>query len=216
MTIENVQIRKNVQRLIAQKTFPPLERITVADDSLSSRELIAEKEKKWQQAVGQIGQIEAKDPHRLKIDSQIKNTVIGLNANGMSTTMSCEGHLNHGSGSPYILITTKKAQQLDREANMAYIQQDPRYEQLKELSRTFNTSLLTHLQEHLDDFYQSRLTTPQTQLVAELTHDRIILRNRGSHVQKTASQQERETNLKNFQREMKAFGLFLKQKFFLN
>lgn len=43
-----------------------------------------------------------------KIDSKIKGIVLVLNQLGVTTTGSCEGHINHGSPVPWVKINSDK------------------------------------------------------------------------------------------------------------
>lgn len=186
------------------------------DTSITELKPSSAKEQQWQKAIDKIHQLERGDPHGLNIDQKIKGTVIGLNAFGINTIMSCEGHADHGSGYPYIKISANEAFQYDREANEAYVlQRHADYERLREASKKVNGELLIKLQGYLNEFYSSREASPDIKLVAELmSHGPIYLRNQGFDTQEDATSNEKSANLGRFQEEMEMFGKFLETKFF--
>jgi len=64
----------------------------------------SEKEIAWDNKLKEIEEI--KDPLGEKIDDGIKETVAAFNLNGLSTSGSCEGHLDHGTAAPWVEVSS--------------------------------------------------------------------------------------------------------------
>lgn len=64
--------------------------------------LIQRKEILWKQMTTELSQIT--DNKGLGIDKGIMNTVVALSVHGINTRQSCEGHLENGTGAPWIDI----------------------------------------------------------------------------------------------------------------
>ncbi len=61
-----------------------------------------------------------KDKLGKKVDAGIIETVVVLNLLGMPTTMSCEGHLDHGTGAPWVDIEDTNASERSSEVNRLF------------------------------------------------------------------------------------------------
>ncbi|MDD5566758.1 MAG: hypothetical protein PHH01_01040 [Patescibacteria group bacterium] len=62
----------------------------------------AEKEALWKKTATVVDQVI--DAEKEPIDRGIKETVIALNVHNINTSGSCEGHINHGTGTPWVQI----------------------------------------------------------------------------------------------------------------
>lgn len=94
-----------------------------------------EKEKRWNAIEREVDRIT--DRLGKPIDQGIRETVIALKANGFGTTSSCEGHLDWGSGYPWVDVESALAESLLKDA---------RYQELREKARRFarKEGVLTH------------------------------------------------------------------------
>lgn len=74
----------------------------------------------WQKLTLELSQIT--DGIRNGIDEGIIETVVGFNALGIDTRQSCEGHLNWGTGAPWVDVETinPKVDELDKKAREAW------------------------------------------------------------------------------------------------
>lgn len=183
---------------------------TIEQDHLS------EKEKLWKKTEEEVDNIEKVDIHGVGIDPKIKRTAIALNVLGIDTSMSCEGHLDHGRGAPYIDISARGTAKLRLDADNAYaLQRHADHERLQEESISINRKLLDRLQGYLDGFYREREVQQVHRLMAEMNSYGVIrLRNFGELAQGATDSSERSVNLTAFQHEMEEFGKFLEEKFF--
>jgi hypothetical protein len=72
--------------------------------NVMSIQIKAQKEDHWQEIAQRISR--TVDKLGLSIDEGIKETVIVLNALGISTRASCEGHLDSGTCAPWVDIAS--------------------------------------------------------------------------------------------------------------
>lgn len=91
-------------------------------EKLSSSEKQPEKELQWQQLVEQF----KKETDKLgyEIEPGIFDVVVGLNANGINTRQSCEGHVDKGRITPWVDITVPKPQNAKKFIDQDIIQQE--------------------------------------------------------------------------------------------
>lgn len=143
------------------------------------------------------------------IDGKIQEAVAMLNALGIPTTGSCEGHINHGSPAPWIKITASYAPKRKK-------------------------WLYKRVSELLNQFYTRRDVPPDVRLVLEDAHAGFWIHNGGNAYQrwrdtvnKTAKNKrdkenhdstlsrkergERAKSLPRYQKEMKLFAQFLRR-----
>ncbi|MEO8972199.1 MAG: hypothetical protein ABI406_11450 [Ktedonobacteraceae bacterium] len=168
-----------------------------------------------------------------EVDAGIIETVVALNLLGMPTTQSCEGHLNHGTGAPWVDIEDTNASKRSSEVNRLF-QQALRFQQQQtritlETKRLFeeaheakravkrlHLAIRQRLLTYLSEFYEHRQVPFDIRLVIQSrdTTGRSRLESQGADFQETAPLEERCLNLTVYQEEMRRFTAFLKQQFF--
>lgn len=144
------------------------------------------------------------------IDSKMKNAVYILNLLDLPTTGSCEGHIDHGSPAPWIMI------QKTDEANK-------------------NEKIYQKLAFLLKEFYKNRSASPDTRIIIKRgnagfwlhnggkayaqwrkkVNKRVIKKQQGDTVQEFINEKEKRSRTKHllrFQKEMKMFTKFLENK----
>jgi hypothetical protein len=170
----------------------------------------AEKSKLWEEKAAAIER--TIDGRGMRIDAGIKEGVIALNLLGVHTTASCEGHINWGTGGPYIDIEAKETQDMqtklktttDRNLRMASLI-EMRDNNLKERDK---------IRELLTEFYRTRASDPDVRLhIRDHTHSWTRIENVGVQAEEMSSGRTPEQRLAEFQKEMKAFSEFLKEKY---
>lgn len=125
------------------------------------------------------------------IDAGIMPLVVALNAHGVNTTFSCEGHLGEGSAFPYVRIGST--------------QNDPALHEAEQRK----------LIELLDVFYQRHPIVYDRHLIIErILSGQGLLRPQGADFQESREQSERAEKLKEYQREMQSFAEYLRDRFF--
>jgi hypothetical protein len=184
------------------------------------------KNQRWQEMHDRVMQM--KDNLGKGVDAGIVDTVIVLNLLGLSTVMSCEGHMEGASGAPWVDIE-------DSEAN----------KQIQKITHMFQEARAAHargfLSEHLfDAAHQIRLEAMKKQLILrqklmdylaafytyrQVPYDvRLVIQSRaagrsrlesqGADFQEIASPEIRKQKLQVYHEEMSAFTIFLKEQFF--
>ncbi len=180
-----------------------------------------EKQKHWNETVARIEKTVDGLGH--PIDGGIKETVIGLNALGINTTASCEGHADRGIAAPWIYIETEEAAESsnvsrkklkntasDEEKRGIWHEHHERLNQAKEKG----LELMKKMMNYLESFYKDRAVPFDTRLILESFADGARLQNQGTLLQKFADEETKIKKLAEYQAEMRIFVEFLKQKFF--
>jgi len=156
------------------------------------------------------------------IDTGILETVVALNALDITTSMSCEGHLDHGLPYPWIDVgissyargyDTPEIQQLilrlrelrreqDKDIKMQQLWQEENKLRLQQRYRLFGC---------LAEFYKKR-EVPFDRIITFVSSGRI--RSQGGDFLELLSPDEREQKLHEYQDEMRQFTAFLKSVYF--
>ncbi len=164
------------------------------------------------------------------IDDGILQSVVALNAFGINTRQSCEGHLDWGIGAPWIDIEATNTNQHNvrlRELAEARIAErahgalqrlaQSKPDEIKQLQQDITQQNLRERQKlvgYLDEFYQNHLAPFDQRLILQSQAlGATRLQSQGADFQEFAATQDKATKLKSFQVEMRAFGDFLKAKF---
>ncbi|MFL5702321.1 MAG: hypothetical protein ACJ8AG_05760 [Ktedonobacteraceae bacterium] len=132
------------------------------------------------------------------IDDGIFKTVVALNVLGISTRMSCEGHLDHGLPYPWADIEPETQSETKREISEA---EAPEYRKRAMLL------LQQKLFLYLSEFYDNR-TVRYDRIIA--LHQLGRLYSHGGDFLELLSQDERLNKLHEYQDEMNAFTEFLR------
>ncbi len=201
-----------------------------------------EKQELWNKLVLEINKITDNLEH--SIDENIKEPVIALNAFGISTDGSCEGHLDHGLPYPWIDIPVTYSELKNEVQSYQEIIQNRKYsdeetikkndpilygkiletrqkflKKAEEIKNILNPLLNEFYSVHIPNVPESRIELHESGSGFRLeTHNS---RGLGLHNWKKFDEridklapEEKEKLLKSNQTEMKLFGQFLKKKFF--
>jgi len=167
------------------------------------------------------------DARGCNIDPGIFETVVALNALGIHTSASCEGHLDHGIAAPWIDIENLQAYPFARMANqhMYKSQQGPplvrqvilaEAEQKRLTAKRLHTLERQKLVPYLDRFYARRSTSYEDRLTINQAEwcGTLRLESQGADCQDVLTEEERSQKLIAYQREMHLFQLFLQGEYF--
>lgn len=190
------------------------------------------KEEKWQKISEQVDQLE--DKIGKPIDPGIRETVIILNAFGFSTTQSCEGHLDHAYAGPYVDIDApdndelkqirSEIKRINKEENRKFEEgKKPDLEALKkmhELSDKNNKIVLPIVKTLIGllwEFYRERNVDYDQILKIDMWPlEGARLMSQGTDIQSLDDKNLAQSYLERYQKEMKDFTEFLKNKYFEN
>ena len=163
-------------------------------------------QKRFKRVVDRIG---------TRIDKGIMETVIALNASGIYTTASCEGHLDHGAAYPWIDIGYTDADALEQKILLSLSEGKRESKETKQLQQKYR---LSHLQEEqklvtlLEAFYQHHPFNYDRHLsIWRFPKGEARLQSHGAEYQQFRSSEEKALKLKEYQEEMQAFTIHLKQ-----
>lgn len=184
------------------------------------------KEQRWYETYEQVMQL--KDKLGKGIDAGIVDTVVILNVLNITTTQSCEGHLEWGRSAPWVDIEDIQADKeadhvldLFNAARTAYSQgqsHEPLFEQAHQAKYEVMKKQLTlrnKLMMYLTAFYEQRHVPYDVQLVIQSgSMGRSRLESQGSEIQEIASPETRASKLAEYQAEMQAFTEFLKRQYY--
>ena len=170
-------------------------------------------------------------PDMINIEPGIFEVVKNLNALGVNTVASCEGHLDHGMAGPWVDVesdadTCELENKLDNlkikinsyETNRTYGNKCDnilkQYHIVLNKLRRMHIKQQAKLQELLADFYQNRQVVFDIRLhTSEIFSDGSCrLENQGVNVQEIRSLKNKAKKLKEYQTEMATFGQYLKSK----
>jgi len=160
------------------------------------------------------------------IDSGIMDVVVGLNAVGVNTEASCEGHLDHGHAYPWILISAPHTDDLEEELRQARLRiwQTPEsereqafdtYQEIEQRLKPLHMQEWDKVIDLLDSFYKHHTVTYDSRLMVSdsLGSGSFFLQSQGATRQETRGTKERTPKLKEYQQEAQTFAAFLKRLF---
>ena len=193
--------------------------------------MILQKRKQWEDIAARF--VRVIDGLGTKIDPGILETVIALNALGIETSASCEGHLDHGTGAPWIDIEVLSASEQSIHVAEMFTQANKAFEEqtlpedaidalFAEAHREQDRIKVIHLEQckilmsYLAAFYAVR-RIPYDRQLAMHPRDmsgRVRMESHGADFQSVAPLEMRAQKLAEYQEEMQAFTEFLKQIYF--
>ena len=142
------------------------------------------------------------------IDPGIFETVVALNAMGINTRQSCEGHLDgHKRVAPWIDLQSPNADELSRKYD-----EDQTDESLDALRKS-NLAEGRKIMHHLDDFYDGRDTPFEERVVLKPFGDGVVRMEIQESSLDPSNENLTAANLLAYRREMQDFGGYLKLKF---
>jgi excisionase family DNA binding protein len=147
--------------------------------------------------------------------------VVALNANDISTTASCEGHIDWGAPYPWVDIgCCNDPRIVSREQEIAILLSEGK-KGSQELERLHTELKQIHYQEELklisvlEAFYRVRpLDYDRHLTLVHITRGGCRMRSQGADIQELRAPEEQALKLKEYQDEMQAFASFLKARFF--
>jgi len=158
-----------------------------------AKQINTAKQKAWKRAEARV--IQFADKLGKGVDKGIRETVVGLNALGINTSSSCEGHLNWGTGAPYIDIEANNKGPAKLKKNV------------KRNQREIQKVLLL-----LDKFYNNHKAPFDRRLTIQAWGWSIgRLESQGVAVLDALPKAAKAKKLKEYQKEMTSFGKFLKK-----
>jgi hypothetical protein len=157
------------------------------------------------------------DGVEISLDKGIKDTVIALNALGYRTIGSCEGHLDHGTGGPWVNIMVDRAEDLETKLKrgrrrISKVEWLRISKQVKEVT----DQELKELKAHLKSFYKNRKTRLDLKLALfNPGGGLVIVESRGVNTllwKNLLEPRYSKKLLRDYQTEMDAFTKFLKKR----
>jgi len=146
---------------------------------------ILAKDQEWEQVFDVVAR--TVDGMGKRIDTGIMGVVLGLNAHGIRTTMSCEGHLDHGNPYPWVWVPTEDQGKL------------------VEVLNAFN---------HANEEEGQRAMDRMPVIVCGFVEGECVLQSFGAACQNERDPKLKTERLAEYQREMQCFAVFLRDKFF--
>jgi len=170
--------------------------------------------KRWQKISKEVDGLH--DSLGRPVDSGIKDLVVVLRILGYKTIGSCEGHIDHGTGGPWVTIMIDEAEELETRLRGERRSTSSRQwlKATKPVREIVDKHLLP-LEKLLKDFYKTR--QPKADLKIELYNPGgglVILESRGLNTsiwQKLLEPKYNLRKLRAYQAEMQALTNFLKE-----
>lgn len=162
------------------------------------------------------------------IDAGIMNICVGLVANDVNTTFSCEGHLDRGEAYPWVRVGADDVSDLEQELRRA-LQADHKFsnggpapfstdtKQAELALKRRHAGERQKLSKLLTEFYEDRRGVDyDVRLVIEPIGlgGQCLLQSQGADLQEVRDQDEQAVKFAEYRAEMDAFAAFLKRRFF--
>ena len=175
--------------------------------------MIPTKQQEWQDKAMTISRLTDKLGRGL--DDGIRDMVIALNAFGITTVQSCEGHRDHGRPYPWITCASDEAKNLFQQSGEANARKDYQEAQnLKHRAEVLQGVLQGRLVHLLTRFYAHRHVAQERMLIVYARYPgTIILESQGAASLIGEASDAQERGLALCQEEMRAFAEFLKAEF---
>lgn len=172
-----------------------------------------DKQQKWSECQKWAKQVV--DNFGMPLDAGITDTVIVLNLLGISTTMSCEGHIET-SASPYVSFHDPIAEELEEKFRVITDRESSEFQRLYDEACRLNILQKERIIPLLDAFYRNRLV-PFTQrlILAPVWAEGGMLQCQGVGSELLIQDPEaRHAMLTANQAEMRAFTEFMTRQYF--
>ena len=174
-----------------------------------------QKEQRWKEVENEFSGVT--DRLGREIDEGILDTVVALNVLGINTIQSCEGHMDHGTGAPYIDVAAKDTKDLETQLHETFGKEDIRETANKLIGEITRRNLLEQakLLEHLLSFYQHR-QVPYDRRVTIQSFGLGVnrLESQGAALQEIVTPEVKQQRLQRYQEEMREFTKYLKETYF--
>lgn len=175
---------------------------------------LEEKEKRLKEIREKVEQFV--DALGMPVDPGIKETVVFLITLGINTVASCEGHIDHGTGGPYIDITSEKV--LELEEKLKGVTQKQEREKIVEEIRKAGLEEAKKVLKLLNEFYQGRKIEDYSQILIlrQVIRGEYRLESIGIEFQEEIDIETKKERLQKYQKEIQEFTEFLRRKYFEN
>lgn len=171
--------------------------------------------KSWQEATHEATRFT--DRLGRGLDPGIRDTVIALNMLGVSTTQSCEGHLDHGRPYPWVTFDSAEAKALFQQSGVAFAnEQFEDAHALKHRAEAEQAYDQRKVIEALTAFYATFRQVPQDRMLIVYARyaGTSILEPQGAMCLIGQSHEVQTRKLAEYQAEMHTFTTFLKRVYF--
>lgn len=181
---------------------------------------------RWDELAQRLGQ--ATDSIGTPIDSGIMDVVVALNVVGVNTTASCEGHLDYDHAYPWVYVGAQGVESLEEQLRLSLetsrtassapvVRFSDETKHLRWMLRHAHFGEAEKLIALLDEFYLHHRSGYDARLKLDTTlSGECSLLSVGGPFQDLRSTSERAAKLAEYQEEMRAFGTFLKARYFAN
>jgi hypothetical protein len=146
---------------------------------------ISAKDQVWEEVFDRVAR--TTDGGGRRIDRGIIGLILALNANGIQTTFSCEGHLDHGLAYPWVWVPSED------QGKLAKILDAFNHEHEEEGEQAMDRMLI---------------------ILCNFIEGECVLQSFGACCQNEREPQLKANKLKEYQGEMAAFTEFLRDRFF--
>jgi hypothetical protein len=184
---------------------------------MSFEKIQQDKQTRWQEALRNVDTIT--DKLGMPVDEGIRETVAALHVFGIGTSGSHEGKIERHPA-PYIDVTSEAAASLYEELHKMDKQEafGERGKEIKDEIARLNFAEREKIQILLNEFNSLRNISEETKLgIEELALNWSRVQSNGAELQEDeADPQVLKERLDRFQKEMRAFTEFLKNKYFSN
>ena len=191
------------------------EEVPTRVETVTKPAIDGQKKRSWEEATNEFRRVTDRLGH--EIDHGVLETVVALNVLGVNTVQSCEGHLDHGTGAPYIDVAAKDTLELEDRFYEMFGKEEMR-EEMERISGEIARRNLTErakLMELLGAFYDNRKAPYDRRLIVQsMGLGRSRIESQGADLQEIAPPAVKQQRLGEYQEEMRAFTTFLKQRYF--
>ena len=201
------------------------------DSMVENESELTSKQSRWNELTQYYTEVHG-DKLGKGLDQLTIEPVVGLNVLGYTTSGSCEGHPDMGSGGPYLDVHSREAElfasKFDQfwakaglvDTNEQFSNNLSSTEQLDEFDKLHIeqdrvvSKLLKPIQLLLDEFHRFYPSIDGSQLACEVGPEWIRIQPADVESQNYRSIEEQREYLEKYQAELKAFGEFLKALYF--
>lgn len=192
-------------------------------EKINSKTETNEKEQRWEEMQKHVEGIRGREHN--PVGEPVKQAVTGLNLFGVRTIFSGEGRMEdfRRATAPFIDIESPESPILSKEYEernkdngySSFPEGHSSAEETQKLIAQKNLEERTKLIPLLDEFYKERRSSYDAMLTIESLKDNVNhVTNQGARLQELNDDDTRKKNLERYQDEMRAFGEFLKKKYF--
>lgn len=150
------------------------------------------------------------------IDDDIFSTVVMLNVFNINTFGSCEGHIDHGTAAPWIMIEDPASTRRELVDMVAKGEKSENFEELAKLVKEANLRERMKLNDLLQEFYQQDINVfdDRRLIIRTLNMGIGSFESVGAELQASRPLDLRIQKLTEYRDEMDQFCLFLRRKYY--